>query len=372
MNLERPAIDVDRVGELVTGCVYDVDLVLDRVDHKAPAAILREAHRPEARLDRDAPDDFQALGIDYGDLTGLAIRDVNEFTQGGVRDRDRHPAGLDVRDFLQARDVDHSHGSGIAIRDESTAAVAAKRELVVAFAGGYRGGNVARGCVEYGHAANFIPLGIVTDPDVFLVGLQGNTRRHLTRRDVAHYLEGFEIDHGDFAGARHCDEHRLLVAGLGPVGTRPLELDVGEQARDTGDADDRVDHGDARVAVHDHDVVAVHVDHRPHADETLQVLGDAGAAVETDAALLAVRGLDHIDPDAGIDAAQGLVILGARDTEFNVGETALEQLRKACRWRRLEVDLDTFADDLLVINIGCRIGCRGARAGRDRKATQND
>ena len=130
------------------------------------------------------------------------------------------------------------------------------------------------------NAAALAALRIVANPQILLVRLHRCAHRHRTCRNIFRHLECIEINHRHLASPRHTDKHRLLVGGLGPVCTGPLQRDTRVQAGNARDADHRIDNRNRRILVQHHDVVTVQVDHRPHADHALQILADALPAFE--------------------------------------------------------------------------------------------
>ena len=162
----------------------------------------------------------------------------------------------------------------VAVADEGIAVAVGKGDLVMALAGGNECQPLERVRVDDGDAA-LIDLGtVVADPEVALVALQLEAGGLLAGVQIFNDLEGIGVDQGDLVGLRHADEQPLVVLGLDPVGARLVEVDLGEEVGDAGDAHLGVDHRDRVVPVQDQQVLVVEVDHRPHADDALQVQRD--------------------------------------------------------------------------------------------------
>ncbi|MCY1355499.1 hypothetical protein D9M69_419200 [compost metagenome] len=221
--------------------------------------------------------------------------------------------------------------------------------------------------IDHADAAAPLVAGVVADPQVAAVRLQGEAHRLAAGGDVGRHREAVGIDHRDLAGVRQGDVQALVLAVGHPVHRRALERDAAERAGDAADQDRRVDHRDARVLVEQQQVVAVQVDHRPGAHHALQVDADPRLAIEQPA-VAAAQGLRLVHPGAGRHAAERLAAGGIGDAEADVGLGAFDELVAGTQRTRLEVDRHAVAHQALDAGDGLHGGRPGRHADPHRLA----
>ena len=198
--------------------------------------------------------------------------------------------------------------------------------------------------VDYRDAALLYISCIIADPEITLVSLKLDAHRVLAGFDLVRHFERLGIDERQLGGKRHGHEQALVVFAEHPVGAGPAEVDLREQVRDAGDADHRVDHRNGRVAIEHQQEMAVEVDHRPHADNALQVGYDAILAGHG-ATALGLPGFAEIHPGGGITAPDGLTRARVSDAKRDVGPVAGVQRSGLVRAHRphREFNIDAFA-----------------------------
>ncbi|MDT4847196.1 hypothetical protein FQZ97_812450 [compost metagenome] len=233
---------------------------------------------------------------------------------------------------------------------------------MVAAAGGEGGHGLAGLGIDDGDAAFFAAPGIVADPEVATVRLQGHTHRLGTGGQVAEHLELSGVHHRHFAGAGHGDVEQAVVGAGHPVHGRALQGDAGQGAGDAADGGHRVDHGEGGVLVHHHQVVAVQVHHGTGAEHALEVGADARLALVG----LAFR-QRLVEPGPRHLPGQGLAGGGVGEAQTDVGEHAFGQHAVAPQRPGLELDGHAIAHQA-VGSITGRLG--GAGLGGQRGEQQ--
>ncbi|MNM85118.1 hypothetical protein D3C81_972250 [compost metagenome] len=354
------------MDELVAAGVDYLGAVLQGVQHDAEAAIAAETHWPEPGLGLDGLAQLQALGVDHADAAVVAIGHVHRIRQWRIGHRKRVRAGLHGFQQLARGHLVDAQGAAVAVADEGAARIAAEGDLVVAGAAGQEADNLEVLGVDHRHPALALLAGVVADPQVALVRLQGHAHRVAAGVEGGHHLEFLGVDDGDLVDLRHADEHPLAVGGAGPVHRHALQADAGHGAGGAADQHGGVDHRQAGVLVQHQQVVAVQVEHRAQADAVLQVEGGPGAAFLV-AVCLRQAGLRLVEPGAGSDARQRLAGVAVGDAELHVGERAFGE-RAAIQWLGFEYDGYAVAHQLLFFDGGRRLGCRSRFPGVSRAA----
>jgi hypothetical protein len=183
-------------------------------------------------------------------------------------------------------------------------------------------------------------------------------------------LERLGIDERDGTGRRHADEQPLVIVVERPVSPWTAQVDLREQVRDTGNAHDRVDHRDRVVTVHHQKEMAVQVDHRPDADDALQVGSDAILAGHRPFAH-GFPGFADVHPGGGKASLDGVAGAGIRYTEGHIRPAVGRNLYSAAVRHYRELDVDTLAGDGIGIFLG--FGLRVAAAtGGEEECSEHD
>ncbi|MNR30004.1 hypothetical protein D3C85_1474290 [compost metagenome] len=102
--------------------------------------------------------------------------------------------------------------------------------------------------------------GVVAHPQQALVRLQHHAHRVAAGGNRVDHLELFAVDHRHFTRARHRDEHALVIARGHPIHRRLLDVDARHGAGDAAHRHRRVNHRNARIAVHHQQKVAIEVE----------------------------------------------------------------------------------------------------------------
>ncbi|MCY1342942.1 hypothetical protein D9M69_289480 [compost metagenome] len=242
--------------------------------------------------------------------------------------------------------------------------VGAEGDLVVAAAGGEGGHGLAGLGVDHGDAALFPTPGVVADPEVAAVRLQGQAHRLGAGGQVAQYLELGGVHHRHFAGAGHGHVDQPVVGAGHPIHGRALQGDAGQGAGDAADGGHRVDHGERRVLVHHHQVVAVQVHHGAGAEHTLEVGADARLAL-----VGLAFGQCLVEPGPRHLPGQRLAGGGVGEAQADVGEHALGQYPVAPQGPGLELDGHAIAHQAVGRITGWLAGAGlGGQRGEQKQA----
>ena len=221
--------------------------------------------------------------------------------------------------------------------------------------------------IDHRHAAVVGLERVVADPQIAFVVLEFDAGRLVAGIDVFHDLEGLGIDQRDLVGQRHGHEQLLLVAGLGPVGARLIEIDLREQVGDTGNTDRGIDHRDRGIRIQHQQEMAVQIDHRAHADDALQV-GFYPAVAAQHLFAAGFPGLRQVHPRRGIAPLDRLAGAGVGDAESHVGPVRGHDLDLVCAGRfGEEFDGHALAGDAVLTRLfisGCLLNGFGLRGFR--------
>ncbi|MNQ79396.1 hypothetical protein D3C85_943400 [compost metagenome] len=307
------------MNDLIAGGIDDLGLAFHGVEHQGKAAILAEAHWPQAPLVLDHLAHLQGAGVHHGDGAVVTVGHIHGVRQRRIGNRQRVGTRRQVLDHFQPGHVDHAQGAAAAVADKGVTQVLAEGDFVVAFAGGEELEGIERVRIDDGHPALAFVLGVVADPQQALVRLQGDAHRRGAGTEVGQHLEFFGVDHRHLTRLGHGHEDALVIYASRPVHGGLLEGDARQGAGHAPHRHRGVDDTEACVLVQHHQVVTVEIEQRPRADAALEVQGHPGLAA---LGLITPQlwGLRLVEPGTGGNTRKRLPRRAVGDLEAYIGK----------------------------------------------------